>query len=171
MPAGAQSWTYGPLETGPDNEAAFERLGGLTIVPTIGVPAGCPSAAVVTTMIRPHAIVTATLSIDGRRFDATDAARVASALAGQPGSGPDLRLQVDLPSPNGEVQLDGIDPDPATGRVTLAGVGSGEVGFGIANQRVAIHVTDGEVLNVAVAVTTGGAANGSDATVTVTVVP
>jgi hypothetical protein len=169
LPAGAQSWTYAPLETGPDNEGAFQVLGRLTIVPTITVPGGCPSTGVVTTVIRPHAIVTATVSIDGRRFDATDAARIASQSPGQ--SGPDARLQIDLPSPNGEVQLDGIDPDPTTGRVTLTGLGSGEVGFGMANRRVAIPITDGQVLNVAVALTTGTAADGSDATLTVTVVP
>jgi hypothetical protein len=171
VPAGAESATYAPINNQPDNEAAFIFTGGITIVPTIDVPHGCASAGVVSTVVRTHAVVTATLSIDGRRYDATDAARNATASPGQPGSGPDLRLQIDLPSPNGEVQLDGLDPDPATGGVVLTGVGSGEVGFGIANRRVAINVTDGMVLKVAVAVTTGSAADGSDTKVTVTVVP
>ncbi len=171
VPAGAESSTYVPINNHPDNEAAFVFTGGITIVPTIDVPVGCASAGVVSTVIRSHAVVTATLSINGRRYDAADAARNAAVVAGQPGSGPDLRLQIDLPSPNGEVELDGLDPDPATGGVVLTGVGSGEVGFGIANQRVAINVTDGMVVKVAVAVTTGSAADGSDTTVTATVVP
>jgi hypothetical protein len=171
VPAGADSGTYAPINNQADNEAAFIFTGGITIVPTINVPVGCASAGVVPTVIRRHAVVTATLSINGRRYDATDAARNAAVAAGQPGSGPDLRLQVDLPSPNGEVQLDGVDPDPATGGVVLTGVGSGEVGFGIANQRVAINVTDGTVVKVAVAVATGTADDGSDTTITATVVP
>jgi hypothetical protein len=171
VPAGAESATYAPINNQPDNEAAFIFTGGITIVPTLNVPVGCASASVVSTVIRPHAVVIATLSIDGRRYDATDAARNAAAAAGQPGSGPDLRLQIDLPSPNGEVQLDGVDPDPASGSVVLTGVGSGEVGFGIANQRVAVNVADDTVVKVAVAVTTGTADDGSDTTVTATVVP
>lgn len=163
---GAQALVYNK----PAEELSIMQVGDLMVAPMIDQGAGCrPGAATTTTVLRPHAVVTGTVSIDGSPFSAADAARQAAAQPGQPDS--DLTLFVEIPSPSGEVQMDGLLPTPGTGAFTLDGLGTGDVVFLIASSTVKVPVTDGQAVKVVVAISRGSSPLGGDATATVTVVP
>ena len=151
-------------------ELSMMQVGDLMVARMIDPSAGCrPGAATTTTVFRLHAVVTGTVSIDGKPYSAADAARQATAQPGEPGS--DLTLFVEIPSPSGEVQMDGMLPVPGTGAFTLDGLGTGDVVFLIASTTVKVPVTDGQSVKVAISITMGSSPTGGDATATVTVVP
>ena len=170
LPRDAQSWPYYGMNNKPDNEVGVAYTGGTWILPAVNIGSGCDAGAPRrTTIYRPHAVVTGTVSIDGKPYSAADAARRATAQPGEPGS--DLTIFVEITSPVGEVQMDGVLPAPGVGAFTLGGLGTGDVVFLVASSTVKVPVTDGQSVKVAISITTGSSPTGGDATATVTVVP
>lgn len=170
LPRDTQSWPYYAMNDKPDNEVGVGYTGGTLILPTVNMGSGCdPGATRKTTIYRPHAVVTGTVSIDGKPYSAADAARRASAQPGEPGS--DLTIFVEITSPVGEIQMDGVLPAPGVGAFTLGGLGTGDVVFHVASTTVKVPVTDGQSVKVAISITMGSSPTGGDATATVTVVP
>lgn len=151
-------------------EMSVMQVGDLMIARMIDPAAGCrPGGATTTTVFRPHAVVTGTVSIDGKPYSAADAARRATAQPGDPWS--DLGIDVEIGAPSGEIQMDGVFPTPGVGAFTLDGLGTGDVVFHIGSSTVNLPVTDGQSVKVAIAITMGSSPTGADATATVTVVP
>jgi hypothetical protein len=170
LPRDAQSWPYYPINNQPDNEVGVGYEGSMWILPAVDISSGCAvGAAASTTIYRPHAVVTATVSIDGKPYSAADAARRATAQPGDPGS--DATIFVEITSPNGEIQMGAVLPAPGVGAFTLGGLGTGDVVFHIASSTVRLPVVDGQSIKVAIAITMGADPTGGDATGTVTVVP
>jgi hypothetical protein len=163
---GAQALVYNPTA----EELSIMQIGDLMVGRMIDPGAGCRrGTTVTTTVLLPHGVVTGTYFFDGKRYDAAMAAAVAGA---QPGtSGEVAFLSVEIPAPSGEIQMDGLFPDPATGTFTISGLGSGEVVFLFYNSRAPIPVVDGQPVHVEVRATPGVAPDASDAVVAAAVVP
>ena len=171
IPPDAHSNLITPNDNKHENEVYVRYTGANSILPLVDVRHACdPGAPRQTTIFGPNATVTGTLSIDGKLYSAADAARAATVQPGEPGS--DLFLGAGFNSPNGQGLGDGIFPEPGTGVFTLRGLAPGDIVFSVAqSSSVRVPVADGQLVKVAVAITTGSLPTGGDATISVTVVP
>jgi hypothetical protein len=171
IPPDAHSNLITPNDNKLENEVDVKYTGVTAILPLVDVRHACaPGASRQTTIFRPYATVTGTLSIDGKLYSAADAFRRATAQPGDPGS--DLTQGAAFNTPNGQSIADDIFPEPGTGVFTLRGLAPGDVIFVVAgSSSVKVPVVDGQLVKVAVAITTGSLPTGGDATISVTVVP
>ncbi len=166
IPLDAQSW---PADTQAQHQVDVSYTGVESILPTINMDGLCDAASRQGTLYLPHATVIGTLLIDGKPYSAADAARAAKVQPGDVGS--DLFLTVEFNFPNGGRMMDGVLPAPGTGAFTLSGLAGGDVLFQVALSRANLQIVDGQIVKVVVSITTGTQPTGSDATVSVTVVP
>lgn len=171
IPPDAHSSLITPNDNKLENEVNVTYTGATAILPLVDVRHACaPGAPRQTTIFRPYATVTGTLSIDGKPYSAADASRRATAQPGDPGS--DLGQGAAFNTPNGQSIADDIFPEPGTGVFTLRGLAPGDFVFVVAGSSSAkVPLVDGQLVKVAVAITTGSLPTGGDATISVTVVP